>query len=89
MAKRRPRVRRTFTPQFKKDALALVRDGRSVTEVAHDLALPAACSSTGGSSWVGTRRRRPSPEPAAAGPRRRRCGASSSSCARSPRSATS
>jgi transposase len=39
MAKKTPRVRRTFTPQFKKDAVALVRAGRSVTEVAHDLGI--------------------------------------------------
>ena len=39
MAKTSPRVRRTFTPQFKKDAVALVRGGRSVTEVAHDLGI--------------------------------------------------
>jgi transposase len=39
MAGKTPRVRRTFTPQFKKDAVALVRAGRSVTEVAHDLGI--------------------------------------------------
>jgi transposase len=39
MAKQSPRVRRTFTPQFKRDAVALVRGGRSVTEVAHDLGI--------------------------------------------------
>ena len=33
------RVRRTFTPQFKKDALGLVSSGRSVTEVARDLGI--------------------------------------------------
>jgi transposase len=33
------RVRRTFTPQFKKDALSLVSSGRSVTEVARDLGI--------------------------------------------------
>ena len=33
------RVRRTFTPQFKKDALGLVSNGRSVTEVARDLGI--------------------------------------------------
>ena len=33
------RVRRTFTPQFKKDALGLVNGGRSVTEVARDLGI--------------------------------------------------
>jgi transposase len=37
MAKKTPRVRRTFTPQFKRDAVALVLGGRSVNEVAHDL----------------------------------------------------
>jgi hypothetical protein len=30
------RVRRTFTLQFKKDALGLVSSGRGVTEVARD-----------------------------------------------------
>jgi transposase len=39
MAKQTTRVRRSFTPQFKKDAVALVRDGRSVTAVAHDLGI--------------------------------------------------
>lgn len=39
MARKTPRVRRTFTPQFKKDAVALVRAGRSVTEVAQDLGI--------------------------------------------------
>jgi transposase len=39
MAKQTPRVRRTFTPQFQKDAVALVQAGRSVTEVAHDLGI--------------------------------------------------
>src|SRR6266849_970266 len=39
MAKKTPRVRRTFTPQFKKDAVALVKGGRSVNEVAHDLGI--------------------------------------------------
>jgi transposase len=31
------RVRRTFTPQFKQDAVALVQRGKSVTEVARGL----------------------------------------------------
>ncbi len=39
MAKKPPRVRRTFTPQFKRDAVALVLGGRSVNEVAHDLGI--------------------------------------------------
>src|SRR5450755_1779845 len=40
MSKRKTaRVRRTFTPQFKKDALGLVNGGRSVTEVARDLGI--------------------------------------------------
>jgi transposase len=39
MAKKPPRIRRTFTPQFKKDALALVDAGRTVNEVAHDLGI--------------------------------------------------
>jgi transposase len=33
------RVRRTFTPQFKKDAVALLRGGRSATEVAQSLGI--------------------------------------------------
>jgi transposase len=32
-------VRRTFTPQFKKDAVALVNSGRTVTAVARDLGI--------------------------------------------------
>jgi transposase len=39
MAKKPPRIRRTFTPQFKKDAVALVDAGRTVNEVAHDLGI--------------------------------------------------
>ena len=39
MAKKTPRVRRTFTPQFKRDAVALAQAGRSLTEVAHDLGI--------------------------------------------------
>jgi transposase-like protein len=37
MAKKTTRVRRAFTPQFKRDAVAQVRAGRTVTAVAHDL----------------------------------------------------
>jgi transposase len=39
MARKTPRVRRTFTPQFKKDAVAVVEAGRSVNAVAHDLGI--------------------------------------------------
>ena len=39
MAKKPRRIRRPFTPQFKKDAVALVAGGRSVNEVAHDLGI--------------------------------------------------
>ena len=40
MAKRNSaRVRRTFTPQFKKDAVGLVQQGKSVTEVARSLGI--------------------------------------------------
>ena len=39
MAKKLSRIRRTFTPQFKKDAVALIAGGRSVNEVAHDLGI--------------------------------------------------
>lgn len=39
MARKTVRVRRAFTPQFKKDAVALVIAGRSVTEVARDLGI--------------------------------------------------
>ena len=39
MARKTRRVRRTFTPQFKKDAVALVLGGRTVNEVAHDLGI--------------------------------------------------
>jgi transposase len=31
------RVRRTFTPQFKKDAIEMVRQGKTVTEVSNSL----------------------------------------------------
>ena len=39
MAKQSTRIRRTFTPQFKKDAVQLVAEGRSVTEVARSLGI--------------------------------------------------
>ncbi len=39
MAKKLSRIRRTFTPQFKKDAVALVAGGHSVNAVAHDLGI--------------------------------------------------
>jgi transposase len=39
MARKPSRIRRTFTPQFKQDAIALVVGGRSVNEVAHDLGI--------------------------------------------------
>lgn len=40
MAKRASaRVRRTFTPQFKKDAVEMVRRGKTVTEVASSLGI--------------------------------------------------
>ena len=33
------RIRRSFTPEFKRDALRLVENGKSVTEVARDLGI--------------------------------------------------
>ena len=33
------RVRRTFTPQFKRDAVQLVNEGKTVSEVARDLGI--------------------------------------------------
>ena len=33
------RVRRSFTPEFKRDAVRLVKQGKSVTEVARDLGI--------------------------------------------------
>ena len=39
MGKEPTRVRRTFTPQFKRDAVRLVNDGKSVTEVATHLGI--------------------------------------------------
>ncbi len=39
MARKPVRVRRAFTPQFKKDAVALVLGGRSVTVAARDLGI--------------------------------------------------
>jgi transposase len=39
MAKKTVRVRRAFTPQFKKDAVALVEAGQSVNAVAHGLGI--------------------------------------------------
>jgi len=37
MAKKTTRVRRSFTPQFKRDAVSMVQAGKSVTEVARNL----------------------------------------------------
>lgn len=39
MAKKTVRIRRAFTPQFKKDAVALVEGGQSVNAVAHGLGI--------------------------------------------------
>jgi len=36
---RNARIRRTFTPQFKKDAVALLKEGRSATDVARSLGI--------------------------------------------------
>ena len=33
------RVRRSFTPEFKRDALRLVEEGKTITEVARDLGI--------------------------------------------------
>ena len=33
------RVRRIFTPKFKRDAVKLVREGKTVSEVARDLGI--------------------------------------------------
>ncbi|MBW2691663.1 MAG: transposase [Deltaproteobacteria bacterium] len=33
------RVRRIFTPQFKRDAVKLIREGKAVSEVARDLGI--------------------------------------------------
>lgn len=70
MAKKTSRVRRTFTPQFKKDAVALVRDGRTVTAVAHDLGIARSLLQRwreelgrhADASFPGTGRRRPAAE---------------------------
>ena len=39
MGKKTTRVRRTFTPEFKRDAARLLRGGRSVTDVAQSLGI--------------------------------------------------
>ena len=39
MAKKTTRVRRSFAPQFKRDAVAMVHAGKSVTEVARNLGI--------------------------------------------------
>jgi transposase len=36
---RNERIRRTFTPQFKKDAVALLKEGRSASDVARSLGI--------------------------------------------------
>ena len=36
---RNTRIRRTFTPQFKKDAVALLKEGRSASDVARSLGI--------------------------------------------------
>ena len=36
---RNDRIRRTFTPQFKKDAVALLKEGRSASDVARSLGI--------------------------------------------------
>jgi transposase-like protein len=80
MARKPPRIRRTFTPQFKKDAVALVEVGHSVNEVAHDLGIARSLLQR----WRTQLRREPEvPFPASAGSHLRpsRSGSCSSRCA--------
>jgi transposase len=39
MGRKSSRIRRTFTPSFKRDAVRLVDEGKTVTEVARDLGI--------------------------------------------------
>jgi transposase-like protein len=90
MAKKITRVRRTVTPQFQRDAVALISDGRSLTEVAHDLGIARSLLQ----HWQNScetylRSARHSPVPVDAARRMTRCIASASSSAPSRRSGTS
>ena len=79
MAEEFPRIRRTFTPQFKKDAVALVEAGRSVNEVAHDLGIARSLLQR----WRTQLRREPEvpfPAPVGSHPRPSRFASSSSGC---------
>ena len=81
MAKKPPRIRRSFTPQFKKDAVALVGEGRSVKEVARDLGIARSLlAALERPSWA-RGRGPPSPAPAGSRPRPRRSASFSRSCA--------
>ncbi len=58
-------AQRSYSPEFKREAVALVTSERSVTEVARDLGIPGQTLS----AWVNTeRRQRDAAELAAAGP---------------------
>jgi transposase-like protein len=52
------RVRRTFTPQFNRDAVKLVNEGKSITEVARDLGIARSLlqrwrmSTSGSKRWT-------------------------------------
>ncbi len=58
-------AQRSYSPEFKREAVALVTSERSVTEVARELGIPGQTLS----AWVNTeRRQRDAAELAAAGP---------------------
>lgn len=58
-------AQRSYSPEFKREAVALVTPARSVTEVARELGIPGQTLS----AWVNTERRhRDAAELAAAGP---------------------
>ena len=85
MAKKPSRIRRTFTPQFKKDAVTLVLGGRTVNAVAHDLGIARSLLQR----WKIQLAREPdgSPRPPSPGPadsplRRSRSASCSSGCGR-------
>src|SRR2546426_168612 len=79
MGKRTIRVRRTFTPQFKKDAVHLVvEEGKSLTEVATHLGIARSLLQRGREGGGPGERRSgrpgPAPGPGGAGPSRPRRG---------------
>jgi transposase-like protein len=83
------RVRRTFTPQFKRDAVALLREGRSATEVAQSLGIARSLLQYWKTQLEKKRPPEVFPDPGQRSPEQQEIASSSGSSPASPKSGTS